>query len=359
MKEKLNFFHIMMLIYMAEKNVTFFSLPRQVAANIGTNGWIIFILLSMVAVVNILLFWVVYRLGRGSSAFEILESVLPRFLLYPMYILLSCFWIVAAACIGKNFFLGYRMSVFPTTNPNYIYLLFCFMLFTLLIKPIYNVSKANTVFFLMTFWIMMLCFTHVKDWETVRFTTFWFTDNPEKHSFINYWEIYTSFVGFEFCVFLFPYVNKQSKLFKGVILGHCLISLSLLMLIIISFGFFSFGQLLTYSYPVVNLLDYIEFSFSNRIENMVLALFMLANLIVTYMFSFAALSTWRQMIPRMKPKRMEFMIVLMVFVIGCFPQTLLKSDELMQNVLYIESSLGVLIPLCLLAALFLKKLKVR
>ncbi|CAI6047988.1 hypothetical protein [Cohnella sp. JJ-181] len=40
MKEKLNGFHVALLIYMIELDVTVFMLPRMVAVNIGTNGWL-------------------------------------------------------------------------------------------------------------------------------------------------------------------------------------------------------------------------------------------------------------------------------------------------------------------------------
>lgn len=357
MKEKLNVIHIMLLIYMAEKNVTFFSLPRKVAENIGTNGWLVFILLSGLAIANIGLFWLVYRLGGGASVFDILESALPKYFLYPIYAALAFFWIIAASFIGKSFFFGYEMMVFPTTNPNYLFLIFCFMLYLLLIKPVYNVGKANTVFFLMTFWTVLLNLFHLREWEAVRLTTYFLQDTPQQHSFLGYWEIYTSFVGFEFCLFLFPHVNKQSKLFRGVILGHCMISLSLLSLVLISFGFFSFKQLLSYAYPVVNLLDHIEFTFFNRIENMVLALFMLASLMVTYMFCFAALTTLKQAVPNIKRGRIEFVIVMAVFVIGLYPKSITQVDALRGTVLYVESGLGVVIPISLIAVLLLQKLR--
>ncbi|BFH63231.1 GerAB/ArcD/ProY family transporter [Paenibacillus azoreducens] len=357
MKEKLNVFHITLLIYITEMNITLFNLPRLVAENIGTNGWIGYLGLAVIATFNIFLYQIVYKMGRGASAFEIMDSMLPKTVTYPVYWALALFWIVTASFIGKNFFLIFQMISFQTTNPMLIFLLFCLMLFYLLIKDIYSISKANTIFFYMSVWVVFLAFYHFREWESVRFTTYLFKDAKQGHSLHSWLEVYTSFVGYEFCLFLFPYVNKQSKLFRGVYLGHWMITSALLLLIVVSFGFFSFDQIQSLLYPVLDLLGFMEFSFINRIENLVFVIFVLGNLIVTLMFCFAALSSLKQTLPRAKGKGIEFAIVLMVFIVGFFPKYLAQSELLLRKVLYIEVILAFSIPAVLICALQYLKLK--
>lgn len=359
LKEKLNVFHITLLIYMTEMNITLFNLPRLVAENIGTNGWAGYLFLSLIATFNIFLYRMVYTMGNGASLFQILETAIPKAALYPFYLALSLFWIVTASFIGKNYFLIFQMLSFQTTNPMFIFLLFCLMVFCLLIKNIYNISKANTVFFIMTIWTLLLSFYHYRDWQIVRFTTYWLQDAAQGHLFHNWTEVYTNFVGFELCIFLFPFVNKKSKLFKGVFLGHWLITIALLIVLITSFGFFSFDQVQSLLYPVIDLLDFIEIPFVNRIENLVFVMFMFGNLITTVMFCFAALSTLKQIFPRMKPNRIEFGIVLLIFIIGYFPKYLAQSEMLLRKVLFIEIGLAFSIPILLILVLQYLKLKGR
>lgn len=83
-KEKLNVFHITLLIFMTEMNITMFSLPRLIVENIGTNGWIGYLALSVLATFNIFLYWLVYRMGRGASVFQIMECALPKAVMYPV-----------------------------------------------------------------------------------------------------------------------------------------------------------------------------------------------------------------------------------------------------------------------------------
>lgn len=351
LKEKLNVFHITLLIYMTEMNITLFSLPRLVAENIGTNGWIGYLLLAVVATFNIFLYQIVYKLGNGASAFQILEGALPKIIIFPIYWILSSFWIFVGSIVGKNFFLIFQMMSFQTTNPMFIFLLFCLLVFCLLIKDIYSISKANTIFFFMTVWIILLSFYHFRDWNHMRFTTFLFQDATQAHNVHNWLEVYTTFVGYELCLFLFPYVNKQSKLFRGVYLGHWFITLAQLVVLFVSFGFFSFGQIQSLMYPVIDLLDFIEMAFINRIENLVFVIFMFGNLIVTVMFCFAALSSLKRTLPNVRANRIEFIIVVLVFCIGFFSKYLSQSELLLRKVLFVEISLAFLMPLVLIGVL--------
>lgn len=356
-KEKLNVFHITLLIFMTEMNITMFSLPRLIVENIGTNGWIGYLALSVLATFNIFLYWLVYRMGRGASVFQIMECALPKAVMYPVYWALAVFWIFTASFTGKNFFLIFQMLSFQTTNPMFIFLLFCLMVFALLIKNIYNISKTATVFFFMTIWTVGLTVYQFQDWEIVRFSPHLFQLASQGHSFRNWMEVYTTFMGYELCMFLFPHVTKKSKLFQGVFIGHWVITIAQLIVILTAFGFFSFHQIESLLYPIIDLLDFIEMPFINRIENLVFSMFVFANLIVTVMYCFAALTAIKQTCPKVKPNRLEFVIVTMVFFTGYIPKYLGQSEQLLRKVLYTETYIAFIVPVVLICVLLYLKLK--
>lgn len=174
MNEKLSTFHIALLIYMIELDVTMFSMPRLVAENIGTNGWLGVILLSFAAAVNIMLIQLVYRIGRGRSVFEIAGHTLPRFVLYPFYILLALFWTALGSFICKKYVLIFQMLSFPTTNPMLLYGVIVLLMFYLLTKGIYNIGKVSTIFFLFTIGLIFFIFYYIPSWRVVRFTEYFF-----------------------------------------------------------------------------------------------------------------------------------------------------------------------------------------
>ncbi|WP_420871892.1 GerAB/ArcD/ProY family transporter [Cohnella rhizosphaerae] len=76
-----------------------------------------------------------------------------------------------------------------------------------------------------------------------------------------------------FAFFLFPFSDAKTKLFKGVLAGHAIITSTYLLTIAISFGFFSFEEVKILQFPVIHTLEYIEIPFINRVENLVFPFF--------------------------------------------------------------------------------------
>ncbi|MCM3000925.1 MULTISPECIES: GerAB/ArcD/ProY family transporter [Paenibacillus] len=359
MNEKLSAFHIATLIYMIENNITLFALPRLVAENMGTNGWVGYIFLALVSTGNILLYLVVYRMGKGRSMFDILEKSLSKWILYPVYAGLAVFYIMIASFVGKNFFLIFQMISFQTSNVTFIFLLFCMMVYFLLIKPVYSIGKAATVFAFMTWWTLLLTSYQAREWKLIRLTSYFFEDPAGGQVLHNWAEVYTSFIGYELCIFLFPYVNKKSKLFKGVLYGHLLTALAQVIVLLTAFGFFSFQQLQSLLYPIIDMLDFIEMPFINRVENLVFVIFVFGNLISTTMFSFASLSMVKRIFPKTRPKRLEFLIVLGVFIVGFYSKYLSQSEYQLRRVLFTEIGIAFILPMLLILVLLFQKLRER
>ncbi|RRJ64192.1 hypothetical protein EHV15_15635 [Paenibacillus oralis] len=88
-QEKLHRFHIMLMMLNTQSGIALFTLPRITAHHFGTNGWLSLIIVFLFASLNTMLISAVYRLGRGTSVFEILRDSLPRVILYPLYLLIG------------------------------------------------------------------------------------------------------------------------------------------------------------------------------------------------------------------------------------------------------------------------------
>ncbi|MCC3375460.1 GerAB/ArcD/ProY family transporter [Cohnella sp. REN36] len=353
MKEKLNRFHIGIFIYMIELDVTVFSLPRLVAENFGTNGWLGLLALSLVAFANIGLIHFVYRLGKGRSIFQIIETALPKWCAYPLYVLLAGFWLSVGAFIGKDFILIFQMLAFQSTDSMLIFFMYCLMAYFLLIKDLYSIMKAVTLFFILTTALNGLFPFFFQEWKLIRLTTSFFQDaQPGGHSLYGMAEMYTVFVGYELCMLMFPYVNEKSKLFQGVYFGQLFTVFLQQLFVWVSFGFFSFPELKVLSYPLIHTLEYVEFPFINRMENLIFPFFLFSNLLSTVFFSFASMLCLRRIFPQARPKLIEFFLILGVFLLGYIPKILRQSELLVRHSYFIEIGIAIVLPLLLL--LFIK-----
>ncbi|MFC4100859.1 GerAB/ArcD/ProY family transporter [Paenibacillus xanthanilyticus] len=348
MSEKLNGFHVAFIIVMIELDVTVFSLPRILAENLGTNGWIGLLLLSAIAFANLGLIHLVHRVGRGRSPFEIAEQSIPQFLLKPAYLLLSLVWITIGSFVCKKYVLIYQMVAFPTTNANLLYALLAMLGFYLLTKGIYNISKAMTIFFYFTVPAALFAFYFKDQWELYRFTPFLLKGGTEGFSLKNWLEVYTIFVGFEITLLLIPFAAPKS-LFKGAYSGHLLTTSVYLLLIIVSYGFFSLEQLQAIMYPLLNLFSYIELPFLNRLENLIFTLFLFSNLASLVLFGWMALMALRRVFPKARKNLLELLLIAASLGISFYPTILRDSEILLRVALYVEACLAFLLPAALLA----------
>ncbi|WP_188998573.1 GerAB/ArcD/ProY family transporter [Paenibacillus nasutitermitis] len=347
----MNWFHIAILIYMIELDVSMFSMPRLVAENIGTNGWIGVMLLSLVAAFNIWLIQLVYRASRGRSAFEIVERSVPRFLWIPVYLLLAFLWIALGGLIVKKYVLIFQMLSFPTTNPLLLYGVIVLLMFYLLSKGIYNIGKASTIFFIFTIVLIFFIFYFFSDWRAIRFTNFIFQGTTAGNPVFKWLQVFPIFIGYELALLLFPFASKQSKLMKGVYIGHFFHTFTILLMIATCFGFFSFEQLKSLMYPVINLLSYIELPFINRVENLIYTIFLFANLISIVLYAWAALLCLRRIFPGVRSRLLELVLTVLLFGFGFIPLISREADEWLNTVFYSEITLSFAAPLVLLVLL--------
>lgn len=156
MKEKLHPFHVSLLVFMMQSGVIVFSLPRIIAHSMGYNGWATLILFSGIVMFNLLLIGLVYRLSNGKSIFLILEQALPKIIVFPLYAVLITVWTMIGCLSAKQYVILFQVFVFPTTHPMYIKAIVDVLAFLLIIKGIYNISKAATTFFFITIWLNLL-----------------------------------------------------------------------------------------------------------------------------------------------------------------------------------------------------------
>ncbi|CAM3874385.1 GerAB/ArcD/ProY family transporter [Cohnella lubricantis] len=357
MKEKLNWFHIALLVHMFELDTTVFSQSRVLAENIGTNAWAALIPLSAIASMNLLLYLWLYRIGGGQSVYRLMHAVIPKPLLYPVYLALAGFWIYIGGLTGKNFILISQMFALYSTNPMAIYLLYCGMVFALLTKGLYAIVKATTVFFFMFIWVNALVPYFATEWSVHRLTPYLFQGAEHGLSLHGLAESYVIFAGYEFCLFLFPYTDKKSKLFKGVFLGHWVITLLYTNSVLLAFGFFSFEEVQELQFPLISTLEYLELPFLNRPENLVFTFFIYPNLISSVLFGFAALTALREVFSRAKGKWLEGAIVIAMFLSGYAVTTLIQSELLIRNAKFIEIGLAFAMPAALIPIAYIARRK--
>lgn len=352
MQEKLSQFHVTILIYMIQSGVVMFRLPQILAEHFGTNGWIILIPVSLIVTLNILLIAVVYRLGKGSSIFEIMERSIPRFLLSPFYLVLVCVWAMIGCLIAKHYVLIFQMVAFPTTNPMIFKSVLDVLIFFLMIQSIYNIAKASAVFFWMLAWMVLLLFFFYRDFEWTRLTSFIFQGSTI--TLKGYFSVYSAYAGYSFCMLLFPYSNRKTKLMKATLIANLITTINYIYFCFIAFGFYYYEQLKTLQFPILNILAYIQLPFVQAMENLLYGFFMFSILITTVMYFWSAKEVSQRIFP-INRRLLAAIILTASFCFSFIPDVLSKVDQWLTYLGYIEFGISFGLPMGLVLLLLIQR----
>lgn len=352
MTEKLSPLHVAILVYMSQAGIVMFTLPSQLANYFGTNGWLFLLPCMVISTFNIFLISLVFRLGQGRSVFSIMEQTLTKVIVYPVYLLLTSVWLIFGCMIGKKYVLIWQMIAFPTTNPMVFKLAIDVLLFLLLVKGIYTISRAATLFFWMAVWMILLLFWFFPSFSWVRLTPFIFQGGHEQIR--GALDIYTAYLGYELSILLFPYIEKNKRSIRGIYAGNIFLSLNYIFLCLVCFGFFSLAQLKKLSYPMLDLLAYIQLPFIERLENLLYGIFLFLILITVAMYWWAAEESVRRIVPRLKKPVLLFIMIFISYCISFIPKTLDQVNVWITNLGYVTTGIAFGLPLLSIVCLLIQ-----
>ncbi|MFA9557234.1 GerAB/ArcD/ProY family transporter [Evansella sp. AB-rgal1] len=355
MGEKLHYSQVGILVYMIQSAVTLFSIPRLVIEAFGTNGWVGIFILSFIGVVNILLINQVYIKGKGQDVLDILEENLHRVLLYPLYICMILMFGAIAVFVAKYYMFIIKIFMFPHASSNL--LLFFYLLLTvyMLTKGIYNIGKITVVFFFLTIWTVFLLIVALPEFKFQRMTPHFFQGDLDivKKGI----EVYVAFLGYELVLFLFPYMEQNSRQTKAILIGHLFTTFIYTTACIVTLGFYGNEVIEKIMYPIIKQLKYIRAPFLERMEHLTLSLFLIKVVITVVMYYWVALKISERIAPFAKSTLFKFVFVFStyfsLFLIDV-PSDLFK---VMEYVNVPEIILSFSLPLLLLFFLWKNKKK--
>jgi spore germination protein (amino acid permease) len=352
--EKLSRFHVAILVYMTQSGMVIFSLPRLLAQHFGTNGWLSLLLISIVVSINICLITVVYRIGNGKSIFEIMEKSIPKWMLFPFYFFLICCWTFIGCLVAKHYILVFQMIAFPTTSPALFKFVFDILLYIFIIKGIYNMSKAATVYFWLLIWIVLLLFYFYQNFQWVRLTPFIFQDSVL--SIQGFADVYAAFLGFELILLLFPYIDKKTKITKAALTGNLMTTINYLCLSVIAYGAYGHTYLRNLHYPLLSMFAYTQFPFVQGTEILFYTFFIFSIIITSGMYLWASLKVSKRMFPINK-NLLVLIIILVAYCVSYFIDTISEVEYLLTMACYLQIGITVVLPIALIVLILTQRMR--
>ena len=353
LKEKISPFHLAMLVFMSQIGIGIFTLPRELADHYGTNGWLFLFVCLAISTFNIYLISLVFRLGRGRSLFEIFEKSISKVVLYPGYVVIASIWAVFGCVIAKKYILLFQMIAFPTTNPMGLKLAIDILAYFLLVKGIYNISKSATLFFWIAIWMWPLLLLFFPEFEWLRLTPFLLKGG---HDMLKGGiDIYTSYMGYELSILLFPYIDQRKKPMLAIYSGNAFLTVIYVSLSLLCFGIFSFGQLKNLLFPLLDIQAMIHFPFIERLENLLYGFYLFLILITLVMYLWSAQEAVFRITRKAKSKVYIIIAFGLTYGISSIPKTLDQVNVWITYLGYAVTAIGFGLPIVAIFVLLLQR----
>ncbi|MFJ5762151.1 GerAB/ArcD/ProY family transporter [Neobacillus sp. NPDC093182] len=352
MKEKLSPFQASILIYLIQSGVTLFSLPRLVAEAFGTNGWIGLIIISIIVNINLVLIWLVFKISKGKSMFEII-SIFPKWITLPFCLFIAVVWMLLGIMVMVKFTMIIKVLFYQNVSLIYLLSMFYILTYVLLKKDLYQIAKSTVVIFYFTVWTIFLLAFHLPEFSFIRLTPFIF--EGETDMLKGGMSIFTALLGYELSI-LFIHMIERKQL-KSLIAGNSITAVIYFGVTFVSFGFFSFEQLLREIYPVVTLLGYISFPVLERVENFTFSVFGLKVLMTTVMYLWGSKELVQYQFKRIKSNFLLIGILTISFFVSFIPKVIKEVEQWLTYITYAATVIAFLVPIFLLiTVLFTKKM---
>ncbi len=348
-REKLNRFHIALMVFNTQSGAVLFTLPRLTAHDFGTNGWLMILPMFVLVTLNIMLISAVYRMGRGQSIFDILSASLPRFLLIPLYVLLWGLFSMFGCLVIKQYALIYQMLIFPATSDLILKTFVDVLVVLYITKGIYTMSKANVIFSLLLLLQIPLIVLFVHEFDLSRFTPFWLKEGADMYEGLN--NLYGAFLGYELCLFLFPYAEKNKKWLKYIHLGNGIT----MFVSIMAYGFFGHHALVHSSFPILDMYAYLRFPFIERIQNFLFSLFLFSIVQTAGMYYWAGQEALAQVFPQIPWKVIVFVSMVATILVGMIPKTLIVVESWSSYFTFVQIGVAFGLPLLLIVLLLMQR----
>jgi spore germination protein (amino acid permease) len=352
-REKLNRFHIALMVFNTQSGAVLFTLPRLTAHDFGTNGWLMILPMFVLVTLNIMLISAVYRMGRGQSIFDILSASLPRFLLIPLYVLLWGLFSMFGCLVIKQYALIYQMLIFPATSDLILKTFVDVLVVLYITKGIYTMSKANVIFSLLLLLQIPLIVLFVHEFDLSRFTPFWLKEGADMYEGLN--NLYGAFLGYELCLFLFPYAEKNKKWLKYIHLGNGITMFVYLLVSIMAYGFFGHHALVHSSFPILDMYAYLRFPFIERIQNFLFSLFLFSIVQTAGMYYWAGQEALAQVFPQIPWKVIVFVSMVATILVGMIPKTLIVVESWSSYFTFVQIGVAFGLPLLLIVLLLMQR----
>ncbi|MFD0693768.1 endospore germination permease [Paenibacillus sp. GCM10027628] len=254
-------------------SVFFLAIPRKLAENASTDGWIALIIGWAITVIASLSVIQVMKKYPEGTLLDLLTHYLGKWtgrvaaVFFSLYFFFYAYTgLVEAVLITKAWLL-------PQTRPSIVTLLLLIPTYVITRNGIRILGRYAELVFYLSCWIPVIYLFLLKDAHWLNM--FPILKEGWKPIFSAVPTTFFSYIGFATTFILYPFLQNKGQASSAIIISNSLTMLGYLFITLICFVYYSPDEIQKYNEPVVNILESIEFRFIERMEVLFIASFLL------------------------------------------------------------------------------------
>ncbi|WP_208743123.1 GerAB/ArcD/ProY family transporter [Bacillus cereus] len=253
MKDKQNSITIMqyiIMIHSIQVGPGMLSLPKVLADKAGSDGWISILIGWMLSTLASILFIRIAQSVPHNSPRALFDNLFGKSIgwgisiVYALYFTLF-YWIVLVKSMlfTKSWFLS-------NTADYVVVFLFCIPTYVLLNKGLQIVARYCDLIFYMTILWPFILLIPLSDGSWLHFLPVLKEGMTPILQAVP--SLIYSYLGFEICFFLYPFLQQKKYAMHGVIIANTLTMLVYLFVTIVCFYIFSPDSIIQFTQPILN-----------------------------------------------------------------------------------------------------------
>lgn len=318
------------------------SLPAGLHKVARQDGWISAFIAGLMAALGLVFIHLVCRRFPGQALYDILDSVWGKYLgkfwtgLFIIY-----FW-ATGAVIFRIYLEILQVWMLPLTPRWVLIILLMLPVFYLVFNGLTVLGRFAEMLFLISAWIVVLLYFPLRE-------AHWYYLKPIgtaglKAILLGSFKAALAMLGFEFYWLAYPYTSPRRRLLFWALAANGLVTILYMAVTVIAFAFYSPEEIESWRWPTLGLLKVIQFSFIERMEYVILALWVpVVLLTVIGMFYGAGLGT-AHLLKRKDHRYLTLLLVLLAGVVDIFLPDADKLSKLGDYLGYAGLGLGILLP---------------
>lgn len=240
------------------------STPRELAQEVGRDGWISILLGALVSILSSIAIIKVMEKNPDKGLHDLLALYFGKWIGGFLSIVWMLYAMLIAAVVITFPLDIIRIWILPQTKDYILMIFFAVPIYMVVKRGLVIIARYSEFVAFMTWWLPLLIVYAMFDIHLIHILPI--GKSSFKDMLSSLFPTVFCFGGFDIALFLYPYLKNKKQALKGILIANVLTLLSNLLFVVGCTLKFGPDEILTYAYPSLNLLKLIHFQILERFE---------------------------------------------------------------------------------------------